>query len=83
MVDSIRSTSIELADHYLTERIPDGGGTGWRDWAARLVPTVTLEAVIAWLDTGQPEPDRAAEHIRRAIESVIDVAHPADGARQS
>jgi hypothetical protein len=34
----------------------------WQDWAARLVPTVTLEAVIAWLDSGQPDPDRAAEH---------------------
>jgi AcrR family transcriptional regulator len=73
VVDSIRSTSIEVAHHYLTERIPDGP---WRDWAARLVPTVTLEAVIAWLDTGQPEPDRAAEYIWRAIESVIDSAHP-------
>jgi hypothetical protein len=41
----------------------------------RLVPTVTLEAVIAWLDSGQPDPDRAAEHIWRAIEAVIQAAH--------
>jgi AcrR family transcriptional regulator len=73
VVDSLRATSIEVAHRHLTERIPDGP---WRQWAARLVPTVTLEAVIAWLDTGQPEPDRAAEHIWRAIQAVIDAAHP-------
>lgn len=38
------------------------------------MPTVTLEAVIAWLDSGQPDPDRAAEHIWRAIEAVIQAA---------
>jgi AcrR family transcriptional regulator len=73
VVDSLRSTSIEVAHRHLTERVPDGP---WRHWAARLIPTVTLEAVIAWLDTGQPEPDRAAEHIWRAIQAVIDAAHP-------
>jgi AcrR family transcriptional regulator len=73
VVDSLRSTSVEVAHRHLTERIPDGP---WRHWAARLVPTVTLEAVIAWLDTDQPEPDRAAEHIWRAIQAVIDAAHP-------
>lgn len=73
VVDSLRSTSIEVAHRHLTERIPDGP---WRHWAARLVPVITLEAVIAWLDTGQPEPDYAAEHIWRAIQAVIDAAHP-------
>lgn len=73
VIDAIRSTSIEVAHRYLAERIPEGP---WRGWAARLVPTVTLEAVIAWLDAGQPDPDRATEHIWRAIEAVIDAAHP-------
>lgn len=72
VIDSLRSTSIEIAQHNLTERIPAGP---WRDWAARLLPTVTLEAVIAWLDSGQPDPDRAAEHIWRAVEAVIQAAH--------
>lgn len=69
VIDTIRSTSIDVAQRHLT--IPDGP---FRDWAARLVPTVTLEAVIAWLDAGQPDPDRAAEHIRRAIDAVIAAA---------
>jgi AcrR family transcriptional regulator len=75
VIDEIRSTSIEVAYRNLAERIPAGP---WRHWAARLVPTVTLEAVIAWLDSGQPDPDRAAEHIWRAIEAVVNAAEPRD-----
>ncbi|WP_006243379.1 TetR/AcrR family transcriptional regulator [Mycolicibacterium tusciae] len=72
VVDRLRATSIDVAHHHLAERVPDGP---WRHWAARLIPTVTLEAVIAWLDSGQPEPDHAAERIWCAIEAVIDAAH--------
>ncbi|MGH3675873.1 MAG: TetR/AcrR family transcriptional regulator [Mycobacterium sp.] len=73
VTDGIRSAAIEIAQSNLAERIPPGP---WRQWAARLVPTVTLEAVIAWLDTGQPDPDRAADHIRRATDAVIQAARP-------
>ena len=71
VVDTIRSASIEITHRHLTDRIPDGP---WRHWAARLVPVVALEAVIAWLDAGQPDPDRAAEHLGRAVDAVIDAA---------
>jgi AcrR family transcriptional regulator len=72
VADTLRSTATEIAQLHLTETMPTGP---WQDWAARLVPTVTLESVIAWLDSGQPDPDRAAEHIWRAIQGVIDAAN--------
>jgi AcrR family transcriptional regulator len=71
VVDTRRSTSIEIADHQLAEAIPD---PGWRNWAARLLPTLTLEAVIAWLDAGRPDPDQAAERISCAVDAVIAAA---------
>jgi hypothetical protein len=71
VINALRSTSTEVAYRHLASMIPEGP---WRDWAAQLVPTVTLEAVIAWLDAGQPEPDRAAERIGRAIHAVIQAA---------
>ena len=71
VIDGIRASSTEIAQRHLTEAIPAGP---WQNWAARLVPTVTLEAVIAWLDTGQPEPDRAAGRIAQAIHAVIQAA---------
>ncbi len=72
VIDTIRSGSTDVTHRHLADAIPEGP---WRDWAARIVPTFTLEAVIAWLDLGQPDPDRAAERIGRAIHGVIQAAH--------
>lgn len=74
VVDTIRAGSTDIAHRHLDGAIPAGP---WRDWAARLVPTVALEAVIAWLDAGQPDPESAADRIRRAIDAVIDAARTA------
>ncbi|PXY28394.1 TetR/AcrR family transcriptional regulator [Prauserella muralis] len=71
VVDGIRAASTDIAHRHLTETIPE---TAWQDWAARLVPVVAWEAVIAWLDAGRPDPDRAAERIGGAIEGVIRAA---------
>jgi AcrR family transcriptional regulator len=71
VIDGVRSMSIEITHRQLSDRIPEGP---WRQWVSRLVPAVALEAVIAWLDAGQPDPDRAADHVRRAVEAVIDAA---------
>ncbi|MFI0468623.1 TetR/AcrR family transcriptional regulator [Saccharopolyspora sp. 5N102] len=71
VVDAIRSASTEIAERHVGEVIPEGA---WRDWAARLVPTVAHEAIIAWLDAGQPDPDHAADRISRAIHAVIQAA---------
>jgi hypothetical protein len=35
---------------------------------------VAIEAVMAWLDAGQPDPDRAADRIRQALAGVINAA---------
>ncbi|WP_238412304.1 hypothetical protein [Saccharothrix deserti] len=73
MIDTIRVASTEITHRHLTDAIPDGP---WQDWAARLIPTLTLEAVIAWLDTGQPDPEHAAKRIQHAIHGVIRAAQP-------
>lgn len=73
IIDDIRSASTEIAHRHLTDQLPD---SPWRTWAARLIPTLTLEAVIAWLDTGQPDADHAAHLIQHAIQSIINAAQP-------
>jgi hypothetical protein len=57
-----------MTHRQLAGVIPD---RRWARWAAQLVPIVAIEAVIAWLDAGHPDPDEAAERIRRAIYAVI------------
>ncbi len=75
-VDDLTGTATDTARRNLAPMIPDGP---WAGWAARLVPTVAIEGVIAWLDAGQPDPDRAAERIGLAIHGVIQAAQPGSG----
>ena len=66
--DALAATSIEVAHCNLVATVPDGP---WVRWVARLLPTFTTEAVIAWLDAGQPDPDQAADRIGRAVHGII------------
>jgi AcrR family transcriptional regulator len=46
----------------------------WAGWAAQMAPTVAIEAIIAWLDAGRPDPDLAGDRIRHVIAGVITAA---------
>ena len=75
LADSLTAASAEVARHDLARQISPGP---WLDWAARLIPALTTEAVIAWLDAGQPDPGQAAERIGRAVHGAIQAAQAAD-----
>jgi AcrR family transcriptional regulator len=47
-------------------------------WAAHLAPVVAIEAIIAWLDAGQPDPAQAAARVRQAVMGVIGAAVSSD-----
>jgi AcrR family transcriptional regulator len=78
-VDLITTASTEIAQRNLVSRIPDGP---WLEWASRLIPTLTIEAVIAWLDAGQPQPDQAPDRIGQTIHGVITAAQSTVTSRQ-
>ncbi|TCC30478.1 TetR/AcrR family transcriptional regulator [Kribbella sindirgiensis] len=73
VIDQIRTGATQIADRHLTGEIPTGP---WRDWATSLIPTLVLEAVMAWLDAGQPDPDQAAQRISGAINAITAAAKP-------
>ncbi|MFC9993987.1 TetR/AcrR family transcriptional regulator [Nocardia sp. NPDC127526] len=75
VIDSISAESTAIADRHLAAAIPPGP---WRDWASRVVPAFTLDAVIAWLDGGCPDPAHAAERIQLAVQGIIEAAARAD-----
>jgi AcrR family transcriptional regulator len=70
MMDSLIESSTEITRRHLAGIANDR----WRSWAARLLPTMTIDAVIAWLDAGQPDPDQAAARIRQIVDAVIQAA---------
>ncbi|MFE6506925.1 TetR/AcrR family transcriptional regulator [Nocardioides sp. NPDC057767] len=71
LTDSLSAAAVTVARSNLAKQIPAGP---WLDWAAQLIPTMTTDAVIAWLDSGQPDPDTAAERIRAAVHGISQAA---------
>jgi AcrR family transcriptional regulator len=78
VIDTIEHASVDVASRNLARIIPAGP---WLDWAARVVPAITIEAIIGWLDAGQPDPDSAPRRIGRVVGGVIQAAtgHAARG----
>jgi AcrR family transcriptional regulator len=70
VIDTLIESSTEITRRHLAEITDDR----WQSWAARLLPTMTIDAVIAWLDAGQPDPDQAAVRIRRIVDAAIEAA---------
>jgi AcrR family transcriptional regulator len=75
LTDTLTAAATDVAHRHLAATIPD---QRWATWAAQLAPTVAIEAVIAWLDAGQPDPDQAGDRVAHAVNGVIQAAqsHP-------
>lgn len=71
LIEALTAAWTEVARRNLARQMPRGP---WLEWAARVIPAVTTEAVIAWLDAGQPDPDQAADRIGRAVSGVVEAA---------
>lgn len=70
-MDEFRAFMVAMARSQLAASIPD---PGWADWAAHFVPTATIEAILAWLDVGRPDPDTAALRLRQAIGGIVEAS---------
>jgi len=74
--DELRAAMKATAQPYLEQVIHDPARLRW---AADLIPTIAVEAVIAWLDAGSPAPDTAADTVTRIIASAVNaIASPSD-----
>jgi len=69
--EQFRRDITQAAYLQLSAMLPD---QAWARWAAQLAPAAAIEAVIAWLDAGQPDPDLAADRVRHVIAGVITAA---------
>jgi AcrR family transcriptional regulator len=67
-IDELRAQSVGVALDQLSDLVPD---PAWARWAAQLVAFSTIEAVIAWLDAGQPDRERAARRISQVVAAIV------------
>jgi AcrR family transcriptional regulator len=69
--ETFRAGMVTAAYQQIAAAVP---GQAWARWAAHVAPTMAVEAITAWLDAGQPNPNQAANRIRHAIGGVIGAA---------
>jgi AcrR family transcriptional regulator len=67
-VDRLSIGAVDIARRHLAHLIPD---PAWASWAVRLVPTVAIDAVIAWLDAGQPDREKTAGRIGQILAAIV------------
>jgi AcrR family transcriptional regulator len=70
-IEKFRADITAAAYLQISALVPD---EGLARWAALLAPAVAIEAVIAWLEAGQPDPAQAAARVRQAVMGVIGAA---------
>jgi hypothetical protein len=70
-IDGLHAAAVDIARRQVADQIQD---LVWMEWASHLAPTVAVEAVIAWLDAGQPAPELAATRIRHVLAAIVDAA---------
>ncbi len=70
-IEKFRADITAAAFWQISALVPD---EALARWAAQLAPVVAIEAVIAWLDAGQPDPAQAAARVRQAVMGVISAA---------
>ena len=74
-IEKFRADITAAAYLQISTLVPDKALTRW---AAQLAPVVAIEAIIAWLDAGQPDPARAAARVRQVVMGVIGAAVSSD-----
>lgn len=74
-IQKFRADITEAAYLQIRQVVPD---QALARWAAQLAPAVAIEATIAWLDAGQPDPAHAPARIRRVVMGVVEAAVETD-----
>jgi AcrR family transcriptional regulator len=67
-IEKFRADITAAAFLQISQLVPD---EPLARWASQLAPVVAIEAIIAWLDAGQPDPAQTAGRVRQAVMSAI------------
>jgi AcrR family transcriptional regulator len=68
VTDTLAAASVEVTRRNL---LNVGVEPASLDWLSRLLPVITIEAILTWLDAGQPRPDNAVARVNRIIHAAM------------
>ncbi|MBV8933768.1 MAG: TetR/AcrR family transcriptional regulator [Kutzneria sp.] len=69
--DELRAGMVAAVTGRLAGKVNE---PAWAEWASTFVGVAVIEAVLAWLDVGQPDPEGTAERIRAVIAGIVAAA---------
>ncbi|SHG21541.1 TetR/AcrR family transcriptional regulator [Streptoalloteichus hindustanus] len=72
-VDKLRSAMVAALQPHMDRATPE---RAWAVWAAHLATSTVIEAIMAWLDAGQPDPDQAPERVLAALDGIYEAVRP-------
>lgn len=75
-IEQFRDGLTEAAYREVAELVAD---PALARWAALTAPAAAIEATIAWLDAGQPDPGHATDRVRQVALGVVDAALAVEG----
>jgi AcrR family transcriptional regulator len=64
VTDTLATASVEVTRRNLVKAAVEPASL---DWLSRLLPVITIEAVLTWLDADQPLPDKAVARINQIV----------------
>jgi AcrR family transcriptional regulator len=73
ITDTLATASVEVTRRNLVKA---GVEPASLDWLSRLLPVITIEAVLTWLDADQPQPDDAIARINRIVHAAMTEPYP-------
>jgi AcrR family transcriptional regulator len=68
VTDTLATASVEVTRRNL---VKVGVEPASLDWLSRLLPVITIEAVLSWLDADQPLPDKAVARINQIVHAAM------------
>ncbi|GAB3497448.1 TetR/AcrR family transcriptional regulator [Amycolatopsis cihanbeyliensis] len=66
-VDQVRRGMVAALRPHMNEVT---GEVAWASWAANVATTMVIEAIMAWLDAGRPDPEDASRRILLAVDGI-------------
>jgi AcrR family transcriptional regulator len=67
-IDELRGHMADAVFGHVAGEVSD---ERWARWVAQLSSAVVVEAIMAWLDAGRPDPEQALDRIGRALDGVL------------
>jgi AcrR family transcriptional regulator len=68
VTDTLAAASVEVTRRNLVKAAVEPASL---DWLSRLLPVITIEAVLSWLDADQPLPDKAVARINQIVHAAM------------